>query len=142
MSDLQAVISTIKKKIVSPKIFAIELDCEVIAFLHLCTAYSLEEALHKTREEIKKDARKNQPGLPTWQLRKYAIAEIADLVNENSTLQFIPSANESLDKNQLMQKIVNEKNTELFHENLSLFSENEKKLLNEKLTLDKKNTKK
>jgi len=133
MTTLQKLVSTIKKRIVKPKVYAIELDCGVMAYLHLGMAYSLEEALQEASRALLKDPTKRQVEISAWHLRKYAFKPVDELINEASSLEILPGE-VSMDKNQLMQRIVDEKNVDLFHENLSLFSVPERQILNDKLT--------
>lgn len=135
MTSLQKIVTAIKKRIIKPKVFAIEMDCGVMAYLHLGTAYSLEEALQEARKAILKDPTKRQIEISAWNLKKYAFKSIDELVMESTSLELLPGEM-TLDKNALMQKIIDEKDVSLFHENLSLFTVPEKQMLNDKLTAD------
>lgn len=134
--NLHQIISSIKKKIVSPKVYAIELDCGSMAFLNICVAYSLEEAMMMTRKAILRDPRKSGYDLAGWNLRKYAFKELESLFNESIDIELSNNTDTIVDKNELMKRIISTHDINLYHENISIFSEPEKKMLNKKLESD------
>lgn len=133
MTKIEKLITAIKKRITSPRIYAVELICDTMAYLHVCATYSLEEALADAKRAIQTDLQKGQIDIAEWKLNKYCVKDLEELIQSATIINSLPNA-APLDKNQLMQKIINEKNSELFIENISIFSENEKKMLNDKLT--------
>lgn len=122
-----------KKKIISPRIYAIELLDRSNSYLFVVIAHTFEEAFSKSVKQLKErfDSRHEVFDRATIAMGKYISKDLEDAVTE-----FTEFAIESdiTDKNTLMKKIIDTKNVELFHDNLTIFSDSEKKMLNAKLT--------
>jgi hypothetical protein len=129
--NLQKLISTIKKKIISPRIYAIELLCRQYTHLTIQIAYTFEEAFSIALKNLK-ETLQDRYDRNAVVLGKYVSKDIHTAITESTELVMLED--EIGDKNVLMRKILETKNVELYHENLSIFTESEKKLLNEKLT--------
>ena len=143
MPTSNKLISMLQQRITKLKVYALEMDCGIMSYLHICAAYSLEEAIKEARLRIMKDPQKNQIDISTWNLHKYVFRELEEIITESTKLEILPGE-EILNKNKLMQKIITDNDIELFHSNLSIFNEYEKKLLNDKLAneIPKKSSKK
>lgn len=129
----QKLIASLKKKIVSPRIYAIEMISGAHTYLYLSVAHTFEEAFSKCLKQLKErfDKQNKVFDRATVAMGKYISIDLEEAITE--CIEF-SIENNITDKNILMKKIIDTKDVELFHENLTIFTEHEKTLINEKLT--------
>jgi len=126
-------LNAIKKKIVGPKFYVIELVCGTTAYLGTCITYSLEEAIVIARKQFTMMLKEEVNPLSIV-LGKYAVHEVEDIIRQSVELV---NNDIKTDKNALMKKIVETKDAELYAANVSIFNDVEKKYLLEKMSLKK-----
>jgi len=132
MNTLQKINLSIKQRNIKPNVYAIELTCREFAYLYLTSAYSLEKAIASARKQIAKEFSSLSTFPTEWKVQKYVYSALEDLISQNSLIN-ITSGSQKPNKNQLMKHIIEEKNTNLFNENIKLFTTAEKRMLIAKL---------
>jgi len=130
--NLNKQIAAIKKKIVDPKFYVVELFCGTTAYLSTTIAYSLEEAISIVKKQL--TANVKDIDLQIMTVGRYDIYSISDIIKQSIKFS---TREVSMDKNELMKKIIETKNTKLYAENITIFTESEKKYLLEKMSLKK-----
>jgi hypothetical protein len=126
----------IKSKEMYPKIFAILIKSGVVEFLYQGVNYSFDEAIVSAISEAEKIA-----GNPknNWQIYMFNWITLDDLNLKILRENFIVDKN--INKNDLMKKIIESKDENLFNENISIFNEFEIKLIKDGIIKGRKNNK-
>ena len=112
--SLFRIVTKLKQKIVKPKVYVVELNSSGVSFLHLCLAYSLDEAVESARKKIRTVNKFKLIGEEAWAIGKYTSAELHSLVSDATDLN-IKEGETFKSKNELMALIIKEKDVELLH---------------------------
>lgn len=128
MKDLQKINLSLNSRRTKPSVYALELTCRELSYLYLTSAYSLEEAIMLAKKQILFEFAKTSIPPTEWQLRKYVYSSLESLISQNSLIN-IDIHELKIDKNKLMKRIIEEKNTKLLNINKKLFTIAEKKML-------------
>lgn len=132
MTNLYNIITSIKKKIVSPKVYSIHFENTRTHenYLTLIVAYDLEEAINCSNVKI----HQNSPliDLSDLTVKMFVTLPLRQIIEEATEAHLLPN-NTTIDKNELMKKIISSHDINTFHENLSIFSSEETAYLNNEL---------
>lgn len=128
----------LKKEVIEPSVYAIELKSESYNMLHISTAYSLEEAIFNAKRHA---AVQYNFELPNWSIGKYSFVDLHTLtkdVLETNKKVTLAEKNKLFDKNKLMSKIIETQDAKLFQQMLELLTEEEILFINDKLRKKRK----
>lgn len=132
MSKILSMTTYLKRKIVMPKVYAVEMKTSNKSILWMGVAYSLEEAIRKARNMALKEYTSTRMG--HWSVGKYTYESLETLVVAGCDLQLKPEETWET-KDVLMKKIIDTKDKKLFDANRSRFTTTELQLLQDKLNV-------
>jgi len=136
--SITKIISKIKKKLISPSIYVVDMEANDLSIMHISLTYSLEEALELARAFLRQQQPTSQIPSYTWKLNKYHITTIDKLIKENILLEFETPAikkKEVSPTNALMQQIIDTKDIKLFQTSKNKFNNSELAMLKNKLNI-------
>lgn len=133
--DFLQFISKLKQRTIKPKMYAVVLQYGNQQKLHICAAYSLDDAWVDAKKTLSKELNGVLPSAMTVVM--WASRDLNDLFSEFMDERVVPVTSPGDTKTDLMKRIVDTKDSKLFEESRHLFSEYELKYLEEKLDIKK-----
>lgn len=132
--DIHKIINTLKPKAVEPSAYSVVLQQPgpqgISYYLFTTVAYGLEEAIMKTRNEM---ANRNIPNADQYIFFTSDKKSLASLIKEASGIEIEIVKTKPSEKNRIMSEIIKTASMDLYNMNKEKFSEEEKKLILDKL---------
>jgi hypothetical protein len=133
MDSLYKVISSIKSKLVKPKLYALVIRTSKGSFVSVVAEYSMEDAHKAAVEKFSKEhPGQIDPG-ETGKVDIFDVRTVEEVFNDFTTTRISADEKEVETRSELMKRIVDAKDVKLFEEKKGIFTEAEVKYLEGKI---------